>query len=170
MLTSHVALRPAQLFCPIVHRIHTDFTVLTTDYINHLGALAMLLEIVPDFPEAMSDLLAWQPLSYEAHVRAITFTDPAPLLAYYEALEPAMKTPFDTAADSANQYGIRLIGLLTRLEMTEADRRDLCLIGNATLNAFIQRINGLIAGANGETMAPLPDNLQNHIDDLLAAG
>lgn len=170
MLTFHAALRPAQLFCPIVRQIPTDFAVLTTDYINHLGALAMLLEIVPNFPETMTDLLAWQPLSYEAHVRAITFTDPAPLLAYYEALDPAIKTPFDAAADNANHYGVRLIGLLTRLEMTEADRRDLCLLGHATLSAFIQRINSLIAGANGETMAPLPDDLQNHVDQLLAVG
>lgn len=143
-------------------------SVLTTDYINHFGALAMLLEILPDFPEGMDDLLEWKPKSYEEHVRAITFTDPEVLLANYKALDGTVRDSFDSTVAEANLYGQKLIRMLNDPDLPDRMRRDLCSLGHATITAFIQRMNGIIAGADSSIVAPLPYDLQNHIDGLFA--
>lgn len=142
--------------------------MLTTDYINHFGALAMLLEILPDFPEAMEDMRAWQPKSYEDHVRAITFTDPAPLLASYAALARDVREPFDATVTEANRYGMKLIALLDAPDLPERMKRDLCALGHVTMSAFIQRMNSVIAGVEGDAITAMPHDIQSHIDKLFA--
>lgn len=142
--------------------------MLTTDYINHFGALAMLLDIVPDFPEAVADLMMWQPKSYEAHLRGISFTDPEPLLAAYGALAPMVRAPFDSIVDEANRYGAQLIMLLREPVITDEERRSLCAIGAAALGGMIQQMNALIAGTQDTAPEPLPPDVQAHIDRLMA--
>ena len=48
-------------------------TGLATDYLNHFNEVMMMLEMLPDMPECADDVLAWEPLSYEAHFRASGF-------------------------------------------------------------------------------------------------
>jgi len=48
-------------------------TGLATDYLNHFNEAIMLLEMIPDMPECMTDFLERQPLSYREHFAASNF-------------------------------------------------------------------------------------------------
>ena len=155
--------------CRHSQRSHTEVTrVLTTDYINHFSALAMLIEMLPDFPEAIEDLRAWQPKTYADHLRAITFTDPAPLLADYAALPHDVRAPFDATISAANAYGVKIIAALEEHHLSERERRDLCAYGHALLTGFIQHINSMIAGSLREGTMLAEHEMQSQIDALLA--
>ncbi|QGZ36337.1 hypothetical protein [Stappia indica] len=50
-------------------------TGLATDYLNHFNEVVMLLEMLPDMPDCVEDVLDWQPLSYEQHFEASNFAE-----------------------------------------------------------------------------------------------
>ncbi|MGB0630248.1 MAG: hypothetical protein ACPGRZ_06100 [Alphaproteobacteria bacterium] len=72
-------------------------TLLATDYLNHFNEEIMLIEMVPDMPDIIEDVLAWEPKSYVQHFADSAFQDkdlaveaygyvPENLLAQFEAL------------------------------------------------------------------------------------
>lgn len=42
---------------------------LATDYLNHFNEVFMLLEMTPDMPDMLEDVLEWKPKSYVEHFR-----------------------------------------------------------------------------------------------------
>ena len=42
-------------------------TLLATDYLNHFNEVIMLIEMVPDMPDIIEDVLAWEPKTYVRH-------------------------------------------------------------------------------------------------------
>jgi len=72
-------------------------TLLATDYLNHFNEVIMLIEMVPDMPDIIEDVLAWEPKTYVRHFADSGFQDkdlateayahvPENLLAQFEAL------------------------------------------------------------------------------------
>ncbi|MGL4496329.1 MAG: hypothetical protein ACRCXM_05150 [Beijerinckiaceae bacterium] len=141
--------------------------MLTTDYINHFGALAMLIEMAPDFPDEIGELRGWQARTYEEHVRAIAFTDPAPLLASYAALAEPLRGDFDATMQAANRHGLMFIKAICDSTISDAERRDLCALGSAIMHNFIQRLTGLMAGAQPEDRLLCQHDAQAEIDRIL---
>src|SRR5580700_3126309 len=66
-------------------------TGLATDYLNHFNEAIMLLDLVASVPEFLSDLMAWQPLTYRDHFAASSFTDRELAVAAYDAADPAAR-------------------------------------------------------------------------------
>jgi hypothetical protein len=77
-------------------------TGLATDYLNHFNEAIMLLEILPEMPECITELLGWEPLSYEEHFRASNFKDRELAIAAYDAAEPRARNRLDDLADTMN--------------------------------------------------------------------
>ena len=44
-----------------------DDTFLATDYLNHFNEIVMLLEMVPDMPDILTDAKDWRPKTYARH-------------------------------------------------------------------------------------------------------
>ena len=42
-------------------------TLLATDYLNHFNEASMMLEMLPEIPDCITDLVQWRPLTYAEH-------------------------------------------------------------------------------------------------------
>src|SRR2546421_12857727 len=77
-------------------------TGLATDYLNHFNEAIMLLDLLPETPECIVELIGWEPLSYEEHFAASHFKDKELAIAAYEAAEPIARVRLDELADTIN--------------------------------------------------------------------
>ena len=77
-------------------------TRLATDYLNHFHEAIMLLELLPDTPECIVELIGWEPLSYQEHFAASPFRERELAIAAYEAAEPIARVRLDELADAMN--------------------------------------------------------------------
>jgi hypothetical protein len=77
-------------------------TGLATDYLNHFNEAIMLLEILPEMPECITELLGWEPLSYEEHFAASNFKGRELAIEAYDAAEPRARNRLDDLADTMN--------------------------------------------------------------------
>src|SRR5262249_53928612 len=44
-------------------------SLLATDYLNHFNEAVMLLELIPDMPDMLTDAKRWAPKPYKQHFR-----------------------------------------------------------------------------------------------------
>ena len=77
-------------------------TGLATDYLNHFNEAIMLLDLLPETPECIVELIGWEPLSYEEHFAASHFKDKELAIAAYAAAEPIARVRLDELADTMN--------------------------------------------------------------------
>jgi hypothetical protein len=77
-------------------------TGLATDYLNHFNEAIMVLEMVPELPDCIEDLIAWQPLSYAEHFGASCFKDRELAIEAYNLAEPRLRHRLDELADVMN--------------------------------------------------------------------
>jgi len=77
-------------------------TGLATDYLNHFNEAIMLLDLLPQMPECIVELIGWEPLSYEEHFQQSHFKDRELAIAAYEAADPIARVRLDELADTMN--------------------------------------------------------------------
>jgi hypothetical protein len=77
-------------------------TGLATDYLNHFNEAIMLLDLLPQMPECIVELIGWEPLSYEEHFQGSHFKDKELAIAAYEAADTAARAKLDELADTMN--------------------------------------------------------------------
>jgi hypothetical protein len=70
-------------------------TGLATDYLNHFNEAIMLLEMIPDLPEAAEEFLRWHPRSYREHFMASNFSARELAIEAYEAADISIRAEFD---------------------------------------------------------------------------
>lgn len=137
-------------------------TLLATDYLNHFNEVAMLLEMLPDMPEMLEDVKAWQPKPYQDHFRSSTIADKELAVEAYDHVPRRYREPFDTTVEQIN----RLIAVsIERLEADVGRGEPELLRANAkALSRIIQRLmdvaGGIIHGSQ-KTMA------QGEIDAMI---
>jgi hypothetical protein len=77
-------------------------TLLATDYLNHFNEATMMLEILPEFPDCIIDLMQWRPLTYAEHFEASSFKDRELAVAAYKRADPDVRGNLDELADEMN--------------------------------------------------------------------
>lgn len=75
-------------------------TLLATDYLNHFNEVVMLLEMLPDMPDCLENLQAWQPKSYPDHFADSVFSDRDLAIEAYALVPEAYLTPFIHVVES----------------------------------------------------------------------
>ncbi|HJO73104.1 MAG TPA: hypothetical protein QGG32_09695 [Rhodospirillales bacterium] len=50
-------------------------TLLATGFLNYFNEIVMTLEMLPDMPELLEEIKAWQPKTYQDHFRDRVFTE-----------------------------------------------------------------------------------------------
>ncbi|MFK7793111.1 MAG: hypothetical protein AB8B88_10635 [Devosiaceae bacterium] len=68
---------------------------LATDYLNHFNEVVMLMEMVPDMPDMVLDVMEWQPRAYPEHFQLSVFADKALAIEAYHAAPEPTRTAFD---------------------------------------------------------------------------
>lgn len=139
-------------------------TLLATDYLNHFNEAIMLIGMVADIPDVMSDLQAWRPKSYREHFRD-SGLDYGPLAAdAYDHVPPAFKGPFEITIQQLNLVISTTVERLAEA-LASGDTSEVKRAGDAAaavLTTLVGTANGIIAGAQS-TLA------QDEIDRLLEA-
>ncbi|MEK7245385.1 MAG: hypothetical protein AAB223_05135 [Pseudomonadota bacterium] len=137
-------------------------TLLATDYLNHFNEVVMLLEMLPDMPEMLGDVKAWQPKPYQDHFRTSTIADKELAIEAYDHAPKRYREPFDLTVNQIN----RLIAVsIQRLEADVGRGEPELLRANVkSLSRIIQRLmdvaGGIIHGSQ-KTMA------QDEIDNMI---
>ena len=138
-------------------------TLLATDYLNHFNEIVMLLEMVPDMPEIMEEVKAWQPKGYVDHFRDSTIADRELAMEAYAHVPPVYREPFDQTVEQLNNT---IGSCVARLDEYIAEGNDGLLREQASvMSRMIQRLldtaSGIIHGAT-KTMD------QAEIDTIIA--
>lgn len=144
-------------------------TGLATDYLNHFNEVMMLIEILPIDESVMTDLLAWEPLSYTEHFARSSFTHKDMAIRTYEALPHVARAEFETAVGL--MHGT-LQDAISDLEKTSHEKLE-DTVGHLIplLQEEISTLASLISGADVHLSLEHDDHdAQSAIDALMAAG
>jgi len=96
--TSRLAIDPARLAAANIN----PKTGLATDYLNHFNEAIMLLDLLPQMPECIVELIGWEPLTYEEHFHASHLRDRELAVSAYAVAEPIARVRLDELADTMN--------------------------------------------------------------------
>ncbi len=77
-------------------------TFLATDYLNHFNEAIMLIEMVPDMPDMLEDVLAWERKSYIQHFAESGFQDKELAIEAYARAPVDVRSRFDGLVASLN--------------------------------------------------------------------
>jgi len=77
-------------------------TLLATDYLNHFNEASMMLEMLPEIPDCITDLVQWRPLTYAEHFAESNFKDRELAIAAHELADPDARRRLDELADEMN--------------------------------------------------------------------
>lgn len=135
------ALTPERLRAANIH----PETGLATDYLNHFNEVVMLLEMLPDMPEAAEDVLAWAPADYETHFERSGFAGRALAIAAWRAAVPAIREGLET--------------VVSRLDAAIGEAQRLTQAGDAAAASALaaSEIQPLIADASAVIHGRVPD-------------
>ena len=151
---------PDDLEARIVGTTIDPVTLLSTDYFNHFNEIIMLLGMLPDMPDMMPEIDAWEFLTYEQHFAAsgLGFA-PLAIEAYAFAPSP-FRRPFDALVE-----GMRDIVDLTRSRLRRLLERDdmdgfgtLAIKASSDLQSMVDTGSAIVHG--GRSMD------QSAVDDL----
>jgi hypothetical protein len=137
-------------------------TFLATDYLNHFNEVVMLMGMIPDMPDCLEDVMAWEPKSYEQHFAESGFSDKELAIAAY-ALSPAQyRVPFDRIVSHMDGLVSFACRVMQKAWEAGDNERMIRLAKNASkkLQRLIDRTSAVIHG-NVDTME------QSEIDGLL---
>lgn len=127
--------------------INTE-TLLATDYLNHLNEPLMLLEMLPDMPELVSELEMWRPKTYVEHFQASSFTDKDLAIEAYKWVPEEFLLAFEHTVKLANLCVSETIAAVREPieKEQEAEIRAAVSNGLTALNHLVNRANAIIHG------------------------
>ncbi len=139
-----------------------ETTLLATDYLNHFNEIVMLLEMIPDMPEILDDVKAWQPKSYKDHFRSSTIAEKDLAIEAYDHVPPIYREPFEQTIEQINSM---IASTVARLEKNlGAGEMDLLKVNAQTLSQLIQRLMDMASAIIHDTTKTMD---QSEIDILL---
>lgn len=123
-------------------------TLLATDYLNHLNEPLMLLEMLPDMPDLLSELETWQPKTYVEHFQASSFTDKDLAIEAYEWVPREYLLAFEHTVKLANLCVSETIAAVREpiAREEEIELRAAVSNGLTALNHLVARANAIIHG------------------------
>lgn len=133
-------------------------TLLATDYLNHFHEATMMLEMLPQIPDCITDLVQWRPLTYAEHFAESNFKDREIAIAAHELADPAVRRQLDELADEMNAILASTIDAvldatplyaITLVEETSHRLRPLVARASAVING-----SGPTVVTDGEADAP----------------
>ena len=120
-------------------------TGLATDYLNHFNEAIMLLDLLPQTPECIVELISWEPLSYEEHFAISPFKEKELAIAAYRAAPSAARVALDELADTMNALLVATCETFQRRASLEA-ANALAAETAARLKPLVARAGAIING------------------------
>jgi hypothetical protein len=123
-------------------------TLLATDYLNHFNEVMMLIELVPDDPDCLAEVVNWRPKTYREHFAASGLSAGALAIEAYEAADPAVRSAFEAVVEQFNAAIRTATYRLTR-EIDGADAGNAVRVAREAakeLRSLAEEMNALIQG------------------------
>ncbi len=123
---------------------------LATDYLNHFNEIVMMLEMVPDMPDMMDDILDWEPKSYQQHFKDSGFDASELAIEAFEMSPEPLKSQFLSIVKELNDllsgtlFGLQKVNVIERGFSDAA--RALVVMRVKGSQALLGRLNGIIHG------------------------
>jgi hypothetical protein len=124
-------------------------TGLATDYLNHFNEVAMLIQMLPDMPEASQEILDWRPRDYVSHFTVTGFRAKELAAAAYAAADSHLLMRFEEACAHA-EAGIAEVQM--RIDADE-DPDSFAFSAASDIFDRIARIGAVILGEETATVA-----------------
>lgn len=140
-------------------------TGLATDYLNHFNEVVMLMEMLPDMPDCVEDVLEWVPADYPTHFEKSGFADKELAVLAYAAAPQSVRAHLETLIMQIDHEVVAAQDVLRADGSAEACAR---IAGTAThdIKPLIAAASSAIHGeVEGETDY-VEDNAQADIDAL----
>lgn len=126
-------------------------SLLSTDYFNHFNEVIMFLGMLPDMPEMLDDIDAWQPKSYCQHFEE-SGLDFAPLaVEAYHAAAPEVRARLDKVAQAISaQVAVARMMLRDAQQAGETEKfKDLARFNSNHLQNLIDYAAAIVHGYGG---------------------
>ena len=156
------ALDPARLSAANIN----PKTGLASDYLNHFNEAIMLLDLLPETPECIVELIGWEPLSYEEHFAGSHFKDKDLAIIAYAAAEPSARMQLDELADTMNALLVATCETFQKRASLDA-ANALAAQTAARLKPLIARAGAVINGYDLETSEAMTTGVQQATVDAL---
>jgi hypothetical protein len=123
-------------------------TGLATDYLNVFNEAMMLFGLLPDMPDMLEDLKAWEPLTYEQHFARSGFQAKDLAILAYQNADPSIKEPFDALSTETCDLLQAAIIEAERMILTNEDLAD--FVGETTfaVQSSIMMLDGMVHGGH----------------------
>lgn len=141
-------------------------TGLATDYLNHFNEAIMLLDLLPQMPECIVELMGWEPLSYEEHFAGSNLKDRDLTIAAYEMAEPIARVRLDELADTMNALLVATCEAFQKRASLEA-ATALAADTASRLKPLVARAGAIINGLDIETSEDMTTGEQQATVDAL---
>jgi hypothetical protein len=141
-------------------------TGFATDYLNHFNEIVMMLEMVPELPDMLDDVMTWQPRGYADHFAASTFHERDLAVAAYRAAPADLRAALDETADILSNMLLSARAALA-LPVDASTRAGICTDVVHDIRPVLACAGGIINGQFAPAADSDDDSRQATIDALL---
>ncbi len=132
-------------------------TLLSTDYLNHFNEVVMMIDLVPDMPDMLSEAQDWRPKTYAEHFADSAFQHKDLAIAAYDQALDQDRTALEATVarlDLRIERSLKMMQALVNVGDIET-LRNLCGNVSRDLQALIDSCSGVINGVEGAALAAL---------------
>lgn len=154
------------------HNINPQ-SYLATDYLNHFNEVIMLIDMLPDMPDMLDEVLAWEPKSYASHFSQSGFAGRDMAIAAYKQAPRETKRQFDAVVSEIDTLLLSTMSDLKRLRDDPQAIKASAHRATPDLHALVEAASGII---NASDQCPLDHSesegethAQTTIDALFAS-
>lgn len=121
-------------------------TGLATDYLNVFNEAIMLFGLLPEMPDMIDELRAWQSLTYEQHFVRTGFVAAELAILAYQNADPSIKLPFDALSQATGEMVTSAVKRAGELLENPTALSDFVKATNFKLQSAIEGMDSLIHG------------------------
>ncbi len=126
---------------------------LATDYLNHFNEVVMLMEMVPDMPDMVEEVLAWEPCDYARHFDQSVFAAKSLAIEAYHEAPRQTRFAFDAVIADLDKQIVDIQIMLSGVDASSpidpalADRLMMAIVNE--LRPAIDKASGIINAVDG---------------------
>jgi len=133
---------------------HDNNVSLTSAYLDQFTEIVELIELLPDMPERIDDLLNWQPVSYQDYFRAAAMPGRVSATDVYASLNRAMRQNFEGTVDDLDRKALGAVAAIRRHYKAHGETRpdlmsEICARACRHLREGLNRAQDLMSQTPG---------------------
>lgn len=125
---------------------------LATDYLNHFNEVFMMLEMVPDMPDMLEEVVDWKPKSYEQHFKDSSLHSEDLIIEAFNLSPDEYRRPFDRIVKRLDGVLLKLISESNNL-LQAGETEQLAILIHQKMPIIARLITAMGGIINGDSSA-----------------